>query len=49
MAEWGYEGMNQGDDLEGIVHTVGSNVTEFKPGDPVAAFHPILNQAGRMR
>ena len=33
---------HQGDDLAGIVHEVGSNVTEFKPGDRVAAMHEML-------
>ena len=27
---WGSEGINQGDDIAGIVHEVGANVTEFK-------------------
>lgn len=34
-------GLNTGDDIAGIVHSVGSNVTEFKPGDRVAAFHEM--------
>lgn len=32
---------NEGDDVAGIVEKVGANVTEFKPGDRVAAFHEI--------
>ncbi len=32
---------NQGDDIAGVVAKVGANVTEFKPGDRVAAFHEI--------
>lgn len=31
--------MVPGDDVAGIIHEVGSNVTEFKRGDRVAAFH----------
>lgn len=33
---------NQGDDISGIVHSVGDNVYEFKPGDRVAAFHEMV-------
>ena len=29
--------LNTGDDIAGIVHTVGSNVVEFKPGDKVVS------------
>ncbi|WEW61599.1 hypothetical protein PRK78_007090 [Emydomyces testavorans] len=32
---------NQGDDVAGYVHSVGNKVTEFKPGDRVAALHQI--------
>ena len=32
---------NSGDDIAGIVHEVGSAVTEFKPGDRVAALHEL--------
>lgn len=32
---------NQGDDVAGIVHLTGDNVTEFKVGDRVAAFHEM--------
>jgi len=38
--------VNQGDDIAGFVHAVGSNVTEFKPGDRVAAFHEMLHPGG---
>ncbi|KAK0714388.1 chaperonin 10-like protein [Apiosordaria backusii] len=37
---------NQGDDIAGIVHTVGANVYEFKPGDRVAAFHEMRTPHG---
>ncbi|KAK4194941.1 putative dehydrogenase [Triangularia verruculosa] len=37
---------NQGDDIAGIVHSVGSNVFEFKPGDRVAAFHEMRTPHG---
>ncbi|KAH6999309.1 chaperonin 10-like protein [Ilyonectria destructans] len=38
--------VNQGDDIAGIVHTVGANVTEFRPGDRVCAFHQMLAPGG---
>lgn len=37
---------NQGDDIAGVVHAVGSNVVEFKPGDRVAAFHQMRRPGG---
>ncbi|KAF2737653.1 GroES-like protein [Polyplosphaeria fusca] len=37
---------NSGDDIAGIVHSVGSNVWEFKPGDRVASFHEMLTPGG---
>lgn len=37
---------NSGDDIAGYVHKVGSNVTEFKKGDRVAAFHVMLTPNG---
>ena len=38
--------INQGDDIAGIVHEVGENVTEFRPGDRVAAFHQMMAPHG---
>lgn len=38
--------VNQGDDIAGIVHEVGENVSEFKPGDRVAAFHEMMKPGG---
>jgi len=39
-------GINQGDDIAGIVHSVGDNVSSFKPGDRVASFHEMLTPGG---
>ena len=39
--EWTGKSLNQGDDIAGVVHAVGPNVVEFKPGDRVAAFHQM--------
>lgn len=37
---WGAKGTgNQGDDHSGVVYEVGEGVTEFRPGDRVAAMH----------
>ncbi|KAK6829626.1 zinc-binding oxidoreductase-like protein ToxD [Apiospora arundinis] len=44
--EWLNVEVNEGDDIAGIVHEVGSDVTEFKPGDRVAAFHEMLAPGG---
>lgn len=43
-----YEGeaLNSGDDIAGIVETVGLEVSEFKSGDRVAAFHPMRTSGG---
>jgi NADPH:quinone reductase len=38
--------VNQGDDISGIVHAVGSAVSEFRPGDHVAAFHEMMAPGG---
>ena len=40
------KGLNTGDDIAGVVHSVGSNVFEFKPGDRVAAFHEMMAPFG---
>ena len=33
--------------MTGAVHTVGSKVVEFKPGDRVPAFHKVMAPHGR--
>ena len=37
---------NSGDDIAGTVHAVGENVTEFRAGDRVAAFHRMREPHG---
>ncbi|KAF3922413.1 Zeta-crystallin [Arthrobotrys entomopaga] len=51
--DWKYIGagkqprpFNSGDDIAGIVESVGSKVFEFKPGDRVAAFHVMHDAYG---
>lgn len=38
--------LNSGDDIAGIVESVGPDVIEFKSGDRVAAFHPMRTSGG---
>lgn len=38
--------VNQGDDIAGVVHSVGPKVVEFKPGDRIAAFHHSRQPGG---
>ncbi|KAH8665990.1 chaperonin 10-like protein [Tricladium varicosporioides] len=37
---------NSGDDIAGIIEEVGENITEFKKGDRVAAFHEMMSDHG---
>ncbi|RHZ52740.1 hypothetical protein CDV55_100235 [Aspergillus turcosus] len=46
LPEWMNRTFNEGDDIAGIVAAVGDNVTEFKPGDRVAAFHQMMEPHG---
>ncbi|KAL2427142.1 Trans-enoyl reductase fsr4 [Exophiala dermatitidis] len=41
-----YNGTNQGDDIAGVVAAVGSAVTQFRPGDRVAALHHLQTPGG---
>lgn len=43
---WYQRVYNQGDDIAGIVHEVGDDVTEFKVGDRVASFHQMRTPGG---
>ena len=38
--------LNTGDDIAGVVHSVGLNVVEFSRGDRVAAFHQMGDPGG---
>lgn len=38
--------LNSGDDIAGMIHSLGSNVTEFAIGDRVAAMHKMLAPGG---
>ncbi|KAI9878973.1 MAG: hypothetical protein M1830_010027 [Pleopsidium flavum] len=38
---WVPKPINQGDDIAGVVHEVGANVSEFRPGDRVFALHQL--------
>jgi NADPH:quinone reductase-like Zn-dependent oxidoreductase len=41
--------LNSGDDIAGVIHSLGSNVqrtNEFRIGDKVAAFHPMMAPHG---
>ncbi|KAI9829136.1 MAG: hypothetical protein M1832_000159 [Thelocarpon impressellum] len=49
--DWKYAGKagkptNQGDDIAGVVESVGEEVSEFKAGDRVAAFHELFAPNG---
>ena len=44
--QWTGKSSNTGDDIAGVVHSVGSNVVEFKRGDRVAAFHQMMAPGG---
>ncbi|KAI1804648.1 GroES-like protein [Daldinia bambusicola] len=43
---WSGKPSNSGDDVAGIVHSVGKDVYEFKPGDRVAAYHKVMAANG---
>ncbi|TAQ90543.1 hypothetical protein B7494_g1126 [Chlorociboria aeruginascens] len=44
--EWTNTSSNSGDDIAGIIEEVGDNITEFKKGDRVAAFHEMFTPHG---
>jgi hypothetical protein len=39
--ESGLEGLNQGDDITGTAHAVGSKVAKFHPSGRVTSFHAV--------
>ena len=41
-----FNGTNSGDDIAGVVSAVGDEVTNFRPGDRVAAFHEMRTPGG---
>ncbi|KAI1656088.1 GroES-like protein [Daldinia decipiens] len=43
---WSGKPVNSGDDIAGIVHSVGKDVYEFKPGDRVVAYHEVMTANG---
>ncbi|KAI8942773.1 hypothetical protein NX059_000817 [Plenodomus lindquistii] len=46
LVVYGGQPLNSGDDIAGIVESVGPDVSEFKSGDRVAAFHPMRTSGG---
>ncbi|KAK9779771.1 putative Chaperonin 10-like protein [Seiridium cardinale] len=46
VPEWFDSTSNQGDDVAGTIHEVGSDVTEFKKGDRVMGFHVMMSPHG---
>lgn len=43
---WVPQPINQGNDMAGFVHAVGSQVAGFQPGDRVVAFHDVATPHG---
>ena len=46
MPDFTVKSFNTGDDIAGVVYSVGSNVVEFKRGDRVAALHQMRAPGG---
>lgn len=46
VPEWTGRSINEGDDVAGVVVRVGAKVSEFRPGDRVAAFHEMSTPHG---